>query len=149
MLIDMAVCLPRDAPTVALVRTAITNTLGLIGVDRDCIDDIALAVSEACTNVIQHAATDDEYEVSVHVDDTRCTISVKNTGNGFDAAALAGTMPDPFSTRGRGVAIMQMVMDGIDFVSSPEAGTIVNLVRNLTFREDAPILPQGRGGRPT
>ncbi len=146
MLIEMAVCLPRESRTVALVRTAITNTLTLIGADQDCVDDIALAVSEACTNVVQHAASDDEYEVAVHVDDTRCTISVKNTGTGFDAEELAGTMPDPYSPRGRGVAIMQTVMDGIDFTSSPEAGTMVNLVRNLTFRQDGPFpLPRRNG----
>lgn len=139
MLIDMAVCLPQEAKTVALVRTAISNTLSLIGVDQDCVDDIALAVSEACTNVVQHAATEDEYEVAVRVDDSRCTISVKNTGGGFDAAALAGTMPDPDSPRGRGVAIMRTLMDGIDFTSTQEAGTIVNLVRNLTFRADGPL----------
>lgn len=144
MLIDMAVCLPQEATTVALVRTAISNTLTLIGVEAECVDDIALAVSEACTNVIQHAATDDEYEVAVRVDADRCTISVKNTGGGFDAKALAGTMPDPDSPRGRGVAIMHTLMDGIDFVSSPEAGTIVNLVRNLKFRADGPLTRAGR-----
>lgn len=139
MLIDIAVCLPKEAATVAVVRTAVTTMLDLIGVDRECIDDIALALSEACTNVVQHAAGEDEYEVAVGVDDRRCTIKIKNTGSGFDAGALAGTMPDPSSPRGRGVAIMRTVMDAIDFVSSPEDGTIVNLVRSLTFRPGAPL----------
>ena len=52
MHIDMAVCLPREALTVALVRTAIAHTLDLFGVDQDCLEDIRLAVSEACTNVV-------------------------------------------------------------------------------------------------
>lgn len=139
MLIEMAVCLPQEAETVALVRAAIADTLSLIGVDDGCIDDIRLAVSEACTNVIEHAAGDDEYEVSVQVDAGQCTINVKNTGSGFDAASLSGVMPDALSARGRGVAIMQAVMDVADFNSSSESGTIVHLVRSLSFRPDGPL----------
>src|SRR5579863_3579411 len=123
----MSVCLPREAETVGIVRTAITNTLKLLGIGDDCIEDIRLAVSEACTNVIEHAGNDDEYEISVRIDDSFCSIRVRNTGHGFDASALKGLMPDPDSTRGRGVAIMRAVMDGFDFISSPEAGTIVHL----------------------
>jgi len=76
---------------------------------------------------------DDEYEVRVQIDEQHCSISVKNTGNGFDAAALQGVMPDPTSPRGRGVAIMRTLMDRVDFDSGEEAGTIVHLVKTLTI----------------
>ncbi len=131
----------------ALVRAAITGTLQVLGVREECVDDIRLAVSEACSNVVQHAATGDEYEVTVRVDDQFCTIDVKNTGNGFDAASLAGDMPDPQSPRGRGVAIMRTVMDGFNFTSSPEAGTIVHLTRALSFRDDSPVSRLHRNGQ--
>jgi serine/threonine-protein kinase RsbW len=132
----MAVCLPQEAETVALVRSAVGSTLTLFGIDRECIDDIRLALSEACTNVIEHAASDDEYEVTIQVDDEQCSINVKNTGIGFDASALAGMMPDPSSPRGRGVAIMRAVMDTVEFNASPRAGSIVHLVRSLNVTED-------------
>lgn len=98
-----------------------------------------LALSEACTNVITHAATEDEYEVQVRVDDQKCVISVKNTGNGFDAGQVTGIMPDPDSARGRGVAIMHALMDTVDFNSDSDGGTVVRLARNLTLRADAPV----------
>lgn len=139
MQIDLSVCLPQEAETVALVRAAATGTLGLFGVEDECIDDIRLAISEACTNVIDHASSDDEYEVLIHVDDEQCSISVKNTGIGFDASSLAGMMPDPGSARGRGVAIMRAVMDTVEFRSSPRAGSIVHLVRNLKIRRDGAV----------
>lgn len=143
MFIDMAVCLPKEAGTVGLVRAAIARTLDLFGVDDESIEDIRLAVSEACTNVIEHASSEDEYEVSVRVDEKECSIRVKNTGRGFDADSLAGVMPGAGSARGRGVAIMRAVMDDFQFTSSPESGTIVHMVRTLRYREDAPFL----GGR--
>lgn len=139
MHLDIAVCLPRESETVALVRTAITNTLSLFGVTDECVEDIRLAVSEACTNVIEHAAGEDTYEVEIHVDERECAISVRNVGAGFDASSLAGLPADPLSARGRGVAIMRAVMDTVNFTSTPEAGTVVRLVRALSARENGPI----------
>lgn len=155
MNLDVAVCLPQEAETVALIRTAVTNTLLLFGVEDDCVEEIRLALSEACTNVVQHTAADDEYEVVVHVDDRRCEISVKNTGDGFDADALSGVMPDESSARGRGVAIMRAVMDHVEFRSEAQSGTIAHLVKNLVLAEGGPLARlrqshsvNGRPGRP-
>jgi serine/threonine-protein kinase RsbW len=139
MQIELAICLPREAETVMLARTAIAETLLTFGVDTGCVDDIRLALSEACTNVIDHAGSDDEYEIQIHVDQDNCAIDVRNTGSGFDAAALEGVQPDPLSARGRGVAIMHAVMDHVGFHSEEESGTIVHLVRSLQFRPDSPI----------
>jgi serine/threonine-protein kinase RsbW len=135
MRIDVAVCLPQEAETVALIRGAVTSTLSLFGVDEECVEDIRLALSEACTNVIEHAHATDEYEVRVQVDDDRCEISVKNAGDGFDFAALEGQMPGGESARGRGVAIMRAVMDQVRFSSEPREGTIVHLVKQLDVRD--------------
>jgi len=139
MNIDVAVCLPQESETVALIRTVVTNTLMLFGVADECVEDIRLALSEACTNVVQHAATDDDYEVRVQVNEWKCTLTVKNAGDDFDAAALSGEMPDSSSARGRGVAIMYAVVDQVAFRSVPETGTIVHLVKNLTVREGGPL----------
>lgn len=136
MYLDVAVCLPQEAETVGLVRTVVRQALRMFGVTGDCIDDICLALSEACTNVVQHAVADDDYEVQLQVNERDCAIRVKNVGNGFDAAALANVMPEPSSPRGRGVAIMRALMDRVDFRSEPEAGTMVLLVKTLTIDAD-------------
>jgi len=133
--LDVAICLPQETETVALIRRAVTSTLSLFGIEDECLEDIRLALSEACTNVIEHAHADDEYEVRVEVDDTQCEISVKNHGNGFDFASLDGHMPGSDSARGRGVAIMRAVMDQVRFSSEPRDGTIVHLVKQLSVCE--------------
>lgn len=139
MNLEFAVCLPRDAETVALVRGVVANALSSFGVTPECVEDIRLALSEACTNVIDHAAADDEYEVRLEEDEERCAISIKNTGSGFDATALVGLMPDSSSPRGRGVAIMRAVMDRVEFSSESETGTIVHLVKMLGVEPAAPL----------
>lgn len=146
MNLKFAVCLPRDAETVGIVRGVVANALRSFGVTPGCVEDISLALSEACTNVIEHAAADDLYEVHLEVDETHCAISVKNTGIGFDSTALAGVMPGIDSPRGRGVAIMRAVMDQVEFSSEPETGTIVHLVKTLSVDAGAPF---ARLRRPT
>lgn len=148
MNLEVAVCLPRDAETVGLVRGVVANALRSLGVTPGCVDDIRLALSEACTNVIEHAAADDEYEVRIEVDEGRCAISVRNTGLGFDATALAGVMPDESSPRGRGVAIMLAVMDRVEFRSEPETGTILRLVKTLLVEPDGPLARLRRSATP-
>jgi serine/threonine-protein kinase RsbW len=150
--IEVVICLPREAETVALVRSALGETLRTFGVEADCVEDIRLAVSEACTNVIKHAGTDEEYEVQVDLDETTCAIYVRNTGHAFDAAAVDNQPPDPLSARGRGVAIMRAVMDNVDFHSEPptstKTGAIVHLVRRLQVRPDSPIGRLSRSNPP-
>lgn len=148
MKLEFAVCLPRDAQTAGLVRAVVTSALVSFGMTPGCVDDVRLALGEACTNVIEHAAADDEYEVRLEVDETRCAISVRNTGVGFDATALAGVMADVDSPRGRGVAIMRAVMDSVEFSSEPETGTIVHLVKTLSLDSHAAVSRLRRPAEP-
>lgn len=139
MHLEVAVCLPRENETVGLIRAAVTDTLRLFGVDDECVQDIRLAVSEACTNVVQHAAGDEEYEVRVEVDEDRCVISVSNVGENLDAVSLAGAMPDPGSARGRGVAIMRALMDTVEFDLEPPGRTLLRAVKMLSTHQDSPM----------
>jgi serine/threonine-protein kinase RsbW len=137
--LDVALCLPKEGGSVALIRGVVRDALVTLGVSRECVEDVRLALSEACTNVLDHAVAGDEYEVRMRVDDERCHVTVTNAGSGFDASALEGVMPDALSPRGRGVAMMRAVMDNVDFTSEPETGTIVHLVKTLTFDPSGPL----------
>jgi serine/threonine-protein kinase RsbW len=137
--LDLAICLPQDSESVGLIRAVLTDALRRLGVESECVEDIRLALSEACTNVLDHAADDDQYEVRLQVDDRRCTISVINTADGFDASQLSSALPDASSPRGRGVAIMRAVMDDVQLRSEPEVGTVVNLVKTLELEPDGAL----------
>jgi serine/threonine-protein kinase RsbW len=118
------------------------GALHRLSVSANDVDDIRLALSEACTNVIEHSGVDDEYEVRLDVDDQRCEIRVVDSGRGLDFAAVEKGLPDPMSPRGRGLAIIRAVVDGAEFTSEPEAGTMVRLVKQLSPR--AGTTPQPR-----
>jgi len=137
--IELALCLPRDVETVALVRAMSLDALSRLGITEECLEDVRLALSEACTNVIEHSEADDEYEVHLVVDNARCEIRVIDAGRGFDFGSLGDVEPDDLSPRGRGVAIMKSLVDSVHFTSEPEEGTVVHLVKDLDLEPDGPL----------
>lgn len=139
MKLHFELCLPQESETVGLIRRVLADALLTFGVTQETVDDVALALSEACTNVVEHAADDDEYEVHLDVDGEECSIRVMNTADGVDAESLKGVLPDTTSMSGRGVAIMRAVMDRVDVVSEPETGTMVRLVKQLRADPGGPL----------
>lgn len=132
MRVELAVRVPAEGALLGAMRRLVAGALEPLGVVPACIDQVRLGLSEACTNAVEHAGADGEYEVRMRVEQGRCEILVIDTGAGFDAASLVA--PNPESPRGRGVAIMRAVMDRVEVESGPGGGTAVRLVKDLVFR---------------
>lgn len=87
------------------------------GAPADCRSDVVLAVSEASSNAIEYGA-DDHLDVCIELDRDSCVVSVGNRLR-LDIEPLAvearsgGSMPEATAVRGRGVAIMELVMDEV------------------------------------
>jgi serine/threonine-protein kinase RsbW len=143
MEINYGLRLPRDVATVPVVRGLVRSTLSELRVDPTCIQDIALALTEACANVVEHASDADEFEVRVQVDSRSCQIRVVDTGRGFDHTTLDGDMPETDSERGRGILLMKALVDSVQFESLPEAGTVVHFRKGLELEDGSPLLLAG------
>jgi serine/threonine-protein kinase RsbW len=141
MQITYSLRLPPDVESVPLVRGLLRSSMEQLGVDRRCVADVALAVTEACANVITHARGDGhEYEVQVDFDTEACHIRVLDTGTGFDPGELDAA--GDFAESGRGVTLMRALMDDLDFVprgSGEQVGTMVHLTKKLVFEPDSPL----------
>lgn len=138
--VNLSLCLPTDEASVPVVRHICSYALGEVGVRRGCVSDISLALTEACTNVLDHVAEGGSaYEVHIGIDDTRCTIRVKDTGAGFDYEATSGAVIDLTAESGRGLSLIRALVDRVQFTSVPEDGTIVHLEKELEFDEDHPV----------
>ncbi len=131
MNITYSLALPRDSSTIPVVRRICRDSLVALGVAASNVDDIELALSEACTNVLKHVeGTSDEFEVSIQLEDACCEIRVVDTGLGFDHAGVDESLSTT-AEGGRGIFLMRAMVDKLEFVSEPEKGTIVLLVKNL------------------
>lgn len=135
MSFQIALCLPRDVSTVSVVRSVATAVLDRMGVEEHCVDDIRLILSEACTNVVEHAQASDEYEVRLEVNESRCVVSVKDAGHGVDVAHLPNGLPAVAAVKGRGLAIIAALSDDMSFVSEPHSGTVVRFVKDLVHHD--------------
>jgi serine/threonine-protein kinase RsbW len=139
--VTLAICLPRDELSVPVIRHLTRHALDQVGVLDEISSDIELALTEACTNVLDHAGPGDAYEVTVTIGPERCELRVVDVGHGFDhtsVAISAGSDGGLIAERGRGLGLMQALVDHIELVSEPEAGTLVRLVKRLGFDESAP-----------
>lgn len=126
--------LPTDVRCVSVVRRLAVTTLEQLEVRSECVDDIALAVTEACANVVQHAGSDEDFEVTVVVEGTVCRITVVDHGVGYGGPgpggpAPMGLDPDPL-THGRGIGLMELLVDQLHFAPDHE-GTRLVLVKQL------------------
>ena len=138
MEIQMTLHLPRDAVSVPVGRQVLDSCLETLGVAPDTRADIALALSEACANVVRHAGPGEEYEVQVSTRDRRCTIEVVNAGSGNGKPAPGGfAVADApvamTAEHGRGLKIIEAVVDNLKLTGNGRQGTTVHFEKTLEW----------------
>jgi serine/threonine-protein kinase RsbW len=144
--IKVVLSLPRDAASVPVSRQVLNNCLETLGVAPETRADIALALTEACANVILHAGPSDAYEVHASTQDGRCIIDVVNAGGQPEPAAGAGPAAEAASSlssaeHGRGLKIIDAVADNLRLTGNARNGTTVT-----HFEKALDFLP-GTAGR--
>jgi serine/threonine-protein kinase RsbW len=73
----------RELVSVPVMRRVLGDTLRGIGVSAESVDDILLAATEACTNVVLHAGqAAPAYAVAATVDRAGCRVEVTDDGQG-------------------------------------------------------------------
>jgi serine/threonine-protein kinase RsbW len=148
--IRMVLYLPRDVASVPVSRQVLDGCLATLGVTPDTRTDIALALGEACANVIQHAGPADEYEVLAMASNGRCVIEVINTAHRDAAGADEEGTPvgqpftppsgpvSPTAEHGRGLQIIDAVADNVRLTQTNGEGTTVHFEKALDWVPDAP-----------
>ena len=139
MNVHFSVRLPTDAQSVPLVRGLLRQALQYLGVVEEGIQEIVLALTEACANVVQHAGEHEEYEVDVAIDDSVCRISVVDDGDGFDPSTAAQATP-PWEGGG-GLTLMRALVDRLDFVQDADGRHRVTLEKRLVTSPKLRLLP--------
>jgi serine/threonine-protein kinase RsbW len=129
--LHLSLDLPRESALIGRTRHGLDDALAVAGVDEGCRDDIRLALTEACANVVKHAELASTYHVEVRIDGDRCLIEVTDDGGGFDPGQVRPH--DELDETGRGLRVVGAVVDGLDVVSVDGAGTLLRFSKTLTF----------------
>ena len=128
--ISFSVRLPRDARSLPLMRGLLRQALEHLDVATPTIEEVVLALTEACANVVQHAGEHDEYQVDVAITDDNCLISVLDEGQGFDFERARAPEGSPLEA-GRGLVLMKALVDDLQFVRAEDGRHRVVLEKKL------------------
>ena len=142
----------RELVSVPVMRRVLGDTLRGIGVNAESVDDILLAATEACTNVVLHAGESaPAYTVAATVDRGGCRVEVTDDGHGCAPEATGQGWPmrlvkgrraaaghragdiASLPESGRGLAIMRACVDGVELRTAPGRGTQVVLDKRLEW----------------
>lgn len=119
----------------ALTRLALAGVAANAGASRDVVSDLKLAVTEACTNVIQHAYEGGDGTGTIVVRYTGepgvISIEVEDSGSGFEPAAPLVQTGRNGGGNGMGLMIMRVLADELE-IDSTGSGTRLRLVKRFS-----------------
>ncbi|MDQ4131722.1 MAG: ATP-binding protein [Actinomycetota bacterium] len=141
----VALEIPPRAEFVALARLVVSAMAASDGelIDEQ-IDDLKIAVSEACTNAIEAyggAPIDQPVTIRCWVAAGGLEVSIEDRGPGFDPSGLPDHPPvtDPDRLRferGLGIPLIRALVDEVEITSTPD-GTAVRMV--MRHPDDASV----------
>jgi serine/threonine-protein kinase RsbW len=127
--------IPPRLDYLAVVRLVVATAASLDPPLPDSrLDDLRLAVTEACSNAIKAhrpEAADQPVVISCHLHEDLFRVEIRDRGPGFDPDALA-RLPDPTDpTRlqhesGLGIPLIKVLTDDVTFEPAGD-GTIVSM----------------------
>jgi serine phosphatase RsbU (regulator of sigma subunit)/integral membrane sensor domain MASE1/anti-sigma regulatory factor (Ser/Thr protein kinase) len=124
----LLVSLPAQARELAHMRVAVRRWLRELDIAEADVNDILVACSEACANVVQHAyaVTPGDMEVAATLVDGSLELAVRDEGRWRPAAGRGG---------GWGLQLMRALMDSVE-VEHVTKGTEVRMRRRVQIGGD-------------
>jgi serine/threonine-protein kinase RsbW len=126
---DIRLTLPARPENVAVVRQVVDALAEALAVPDPVREDMRLAVTEACTNVVRHAYNGDDGTIDVIVQPIGDALEVTVSDAG------RGTLPSPDSAGpGLGLSLIEALADTLEVERSLESGSriVMSFVRSRT-----------------
>lgn len=130
--------IPNNTEYVGVVRLAVSGVAARMNFSLDDVENIKIAVSEACSNAVQYAYGTDSglitVECTVHSD--HLGISISDNGQGFDTTApiKPKNFDDPNESDiglGLGMTFIKCLMDDVRITSNKGTGTCVEMIKKV------------------
>lgn len=138
--------LPATAEYVDIVRLNLYGVASKMGFSYEEIEDMKVAVSEACNNSVLYAYKQEQgiMEVTFEITGDELSVTVGDNGESFDSWGKVGegvTLHDKeldeVEIGGLGFYLMQALMDEVSVVQNVGQGTKVIMTRRLMKSEEA------------
>lgn len=113
---------PSSTENLAMIRDFVSNIGARAGLDDGEVLRIALAVDEACANVIEHAYGSEQiHEVTIRgeLDEAALSFAIVDTGRHFDPDALKSESVEELvkqrKSGGLGLRLIRTIMDDVQY----------------------------------
>lgn len=117
--------IPAKAEWVAVARLAVSAVASRLKFSIEEIEDVRLAVAEACTDAIQHAVLGSQIEVTCHSDVSSLRVRVRREGK--------TVRPEPAESEdsigGLGIFLIRALMDEVEYSVHQDTGTDLTMVK--------------------
>ena len=135
------VIFPGTFDSLTPISEFFTRAAQAAGLDGRAVYSVALAVDEACSNIIEHAYGGEgigPIECTYHIDKEGLTVILRDQGSPFDSSCV----PEPDleselekrDTGGLGIYFMCQMMDKVDFECAPDVGNVLTMVKHRETR---------------
>jgi len=125
------VAIPARAEWVAVARLTVAAVASRLRFSIEEIEDIKLAIAEACTNAIQHGVATDTISIACEVTAADLRITVRDHGIG----RLAPVDETGFKEDGRseelGIFLIRALMDSVEYRVDSREGTELVMVKRV------------------
>ncbi|MGG4493865.1 anti-sigma B factor RsbW [Brevibacillus reuszeri] len=142
----VSITIPAEAEYLDIVRLTLYSFATKAGFSFEEIEDMKVAVSEACNNAILHAYGDAEagmIDLRLENDGEQLTISVQDYGQSFvntgeSGSSVSGKEEEisELSVGGLGIFLMEALMDEVYVHSENGKGTRIVLSKRLSRNEE-------------
>jgi serine/threonine-protein kinase RsbW len=125
--------IPAVAEWVAVARLAVAAVASRQHFSVDDIEDIKLAVAEACTNAIQHGMPDGSITIVCEVTDESIVLTVRDRGQGPPLGAVEEErIGEGGRTEELGVFLIRALMDSVEYPSDVRDGTQLVMTKRVS-----------------
>ena len=115
---------------VSIIRLTTSGIANKVGFCMDDIEDLKVAVSEACTNAIKHSS-DDRFTIIYTMIKNGLTIEIIDNGNGYDTSSINEPDIENLKESGMGLFIIEALMDEVSIESQEGKGTSIKMTKYL------------------
>lgn len=122
--------LPANPEYVSVARMTVFAISNMIGFNIEEIEDIKVALSEACTNAIKHSQKD-IFQLNFEIGKDRLDIEVTDEGVGYVIKDLSEPDPENPKENGLGLFIIKAFMDDVEIESNVGKGTRICMTKIL------------------
>ena len=133
----MTLSLPRHPSTVVCARGVLNALLTLAGTTDECREDLAVIITEACTNAVEHSVPGSPVDIRIIVEGGECILEIGNRGDATGADVIREP-PDALRIGGRGMLVMAAFADTVVFVPAPLGHVLLRVTKRLPAGTAAP-----------